>query len=198
MNTTAVGADATALIGSPGEFLGAVPWAIPEEIWVPGAEYILKSDRPGSPGNFQAIAIGGTGADNYLNNIASGATVPLSVGDVVPTEPGNMDDPTAEGSDIRVYGHEDFELNAFSELVVTTDDGYELERTDSQFIMCPVIEELPHGRDEVQIISFAPFLITGLNGCEIIGTFLHEALIVYEGSITGVNETGIRIIRLID
>jgi Flp pilus assembly protein TadG len=198
MNTTAVGADATALIGSPGEFLGTVPWAVPEEIWVPGEEYTLKANRPGSPGNFQALSIGGTGANIYLNNIANGSNIPLNVGDILPTEPGNMDDPTAEGSDIRVYGHEDFELNAFSELVVATADGYELDRTDSQFIMCPVIAELPEGRDDVQIVSFAPFLITELNGAEVIGVFLHKALIVYEGSVAGVNETGIRIIRLVD
>ena len=198
MNTTPVGADATAFIGSPGEFLGVVPWAVPEDIWVPGEEYALKANKPGSPGNFQALSIGGTGANIYLNNIANGATIPLNVGDIYPTEPGNMDDPTAEGTDIRVYGHEDFELNTFSELVTTTVDGYELKRTDSQFVICPVIEELPAGRDDVQIISFAPFLITELNGAEVIGTFLHEALIVYEGSVTGVNETGIRVIRLID
>jgi len=198
INTTPVGADATALVGSPGEFWGVVPWAVPEEIWEPGEEYALKANKPGSPGNFQALSIGGTGANIYLNNIANGATIPLSVGDIYPTEPGNMDDPTSEGSDARVYNHEDFELNDFSELVAITDDGYELKRTDSQFVICPVIEELPEGRDDVQIISFAPFLITELNGAEVIGVFLHEALIVYEGSVTGVNETGIRIIRLVD
>ena len=108
MNNTPVGADATAMVGSPGEFLGTVPWAIPEEIWVPGAEYALKTNKPGSPGNFQAISIGGTGANIYLNNIANGSDIPLNVGDILPTEPGNMDDPTAEGSDARIYGHEDF------------------------------------------------------------------------------------------
>jgi Flp pilus assembly protein TadG len=198
MDTTPVGADATAMIGSPGEFLGVVPWAVPETIWVPGAEYTLKANRPGSPGNFQAISIGGTGASIYQENITNGSNMTLNVGDIFPSEPGNMDEPTSEGSDARVYGHEDYNLNSFDSLVESTIDGYELNRTDSQFVICPVIEELPPGRDDVQIISFAPFLITGLNGPEIIGTFLHEALIIYEGSISGVNDTGIRVIRLIE
>lgn len=197
-NDTPVGADSTAFIGSPGEFLGVVPWAVPEEIWQPGEEYTLKANKPGSPGNFQALSIGATGANIYLNNIANGSDIALNVGDFYPTEPGNMDDPTAEGSDLRVYSREDYELNDFSELVEFTEDGYELKRNDSQFVICPVIKELPAGRDDVQIISFAPFLITGLNGAEVIGTFLHEALIVHNGSVSGVNETGIKVIRLVD
>ena len=41
-NDTPVGADATALVGMPSEFLGVVPWGVPEAEWAPGGNYTLK------------------------------------------------------------------------------------------------------------------------------------------------------------
>jgi hypothetical protein len=203
INTTPVGADATAIIGSPGEYTGVVPWGVVEADWVPGEEYELKCGPPGhgggaETGNFQALALGDRGDLNYQQNVADGSNMVLSVGQWVLTEPGNLQGPSIAGTEARVEGHEDHAWNTFEELVNTTADGFELKKNDSQFIIIPIIPDLPEGRDEVEIIKFAPFIITDIQGHSIIGTFLNKALIVYEGSLSGVDDTGIRIIRLVD
>jgi len=65
-----------------------------------------------------------------------------------------------------------------------------------------------HGHSEVTIVTFAPFIITGIhemhgdedfgNGIAIEGTFLNEAFIITEGGINPVEPEGIKVIRLID
>jgi len=65
-----------------------------------------------------------------------------------------------------------------------------------------------HGHSEVTIVTFAPFIITGIypnhwddtygHGIAIRGTFLNEALIISEGGIIPVEPEGIKVIRLID
>ena len=64
--------------------------------------------------------------------------------------------------------------------------------------MCPLIDWIPFGRDEVTILAFIPFIITGINDSEVYGTFIDEALIITEGGIAPLDEHGIRIIRLIE
>lgn len=195
---TPVGANATAVVGSPGEYFGTVPWGVAEDQWEPGSTYNLKVDSPSTPGNFQALALGGTGSSNYENNIANGSSVPLIVGDWVLTETGNMVGPTSDGTQQRVYNKEDYTMNSYLDLLNPVPGGYELARNDSQFVMCPIIAEFPTGRDEVEIIGFAPFLITGISAGEVTGVFLNKALIQYEGEIAGVDNTGVRVIRLLD
>ena len=219
VDSTEVGADATAMVGSPAYYNGAMPWAVLEEDWIPGEEYTLKCGSPGNSGkdkdkdkkpggpqgNFQALAIGGTGANNYEDNIIYGARVPLSVGDIIDTEPGNMAGPTIKGVEDRIYDQEDGVFNSFEDLVgyvngVNADDGIFLKRSDSQFVLCPLISELPNGRKDVEILAFVPFLITGYDDhtSEVFGTFLDYALIIHDGDIVAASENGIRVIRLVD
>jgi hypothetical protein len=82
-------------------------------------------------------------------------------------------------------------------------EDYDLKNGDSQFIIVPIISPWPHGHsDQVQILDFKPFVITGYSGhggqAEVIGTFLSTALIITDGAISGLDETGIKIIRLIE
>jgi hypothetical protein len=199
IDSTPVGADATAVVGSPGEFIGIVPWAVVDEDWVPGSEYTLKFDAHGSIyGNFQPLAIGGNGAKHYEETIANGASIPIKVGDIIDTEPGNMENPTRRGTKSRIYDKNNHTFDSFFSLVNEISGGYSLAKNDSQFVICPVIEELPNGRDEVQIIKFVPFIISEINSSEITGVFLNKALIIYNGEITGVDDSGIRVVRLIN
>jgi hypothetical protein len=203
MNTTAVGADATALIGSPAQYNNIVPFGIPEYDWVPGEEYTLKwgpQDDGHNHGNFGPLALGGTGANNYEDKIREGYTWSLSVGDVVETEPGNMMGPTVGGTSDRINNFPDYTFNSFGDLTSVVGDGdYILsDNADSQFVMCPIIDWVPFGRDEVTILGFVPFIITGISGSEVYGTFIDEALIITDGEVTAASEYGIRVIRLID
>jgi hypothetical protein len=201
-NDIPVGAYAKALVGTPAEFIGVVPWGVPETEWVPGGTYTLKcgpkgQDGTAESGNFQALAIGGTGANNYEDNCANGADVPLSVGDWVDTEPGNMKGPTLDGVERRIEDHPDYTFNTFENLTSFSNGSYSLSKNDSQFVICPVIPELPSGRDEVQIVKFVPFIITGTSGSEVYGRFLNTALIQTSGAVAGVDDSGIKVVRLI-
>lgn len=197
INSTTVGADSTALIGSPAIYGNIVPFGILESDWIPGEEYELKWGPPGNQGNFGALALGGNGANNYRKNIREGYQEPLSVGDIIETEPGNMKGPTLQGTEDRIYDYYNYSFDSFEELVEYKDGGYVLkDASDSQFVICPLIDEVPHGRGEVTILGFIPFIITDINCSEVFGTFINEALIVTEGEIAPLDEHGIRIIRL--
>ncbi|GAH34663.1 unnamed protein product [marine sediment metagenome] len=80
-------------------------------------------------------------------------------------------------------------------------EDFDLKKGDSQFIIIPIVSHWPHGSSEkVQILDFKPFLITYYSGngghAEVKGVFLSKALIITDGQIVGVDETGIRTIRL--
>ena len=200
-NSTEVGADATAMVGSPEEFSGVVPFGVLEDDWAPGEEYILKwgpQEDGHNHGNFGALALGGTGANNYRDKIRHGYDGALRVGDVVETEPGNMMGPTVQGTEDRIYDNTDYNFNDFDELTTFEDSIYKLSKGDSQFVMCPIIDWVPYGREEVTILGFVPFIITKVQGSKVYGTFIDEALIVWNGEVAALDNHGIRVIRLIN
>jgi hypothetical protein len=53
---------------------------------------------PTTPGNFGAVDISGTGANNYRNDIGTCSEVVIGPGTVLSTEPGNMVGPTVQGA----------------------------------------------------------------------------------------------------
>ena len=205
-NSANVAATATAIVGKPKIVSGIVPWGVLEDEWVPGQPYTLKTGPPSTGGNFQALAPGdSSGANDYKYNIINGVDISLQVGDWINTETGNMVGPTIQGTGSRIYDESDYTLNTFDELTDPYYDadgnflGFRLTRADSQYVMCPIIEALPpHGSsDPVQILAFIPFIITSYSGTYVTGTFLNEALIVSTGGIDAVDETGLKVIRLI-
>jgi len=220
LSQTQVAASATAIVGSPKEYVGVVPWGVPQDIWEPGEEVVLKygsgPDGHSICGNFQGLAIDRSGANEYEHDIEHGADKPLQVGDTIDTEPGNMSGPTEDGTEARVYNYDNFELDDFLTLADYIDPdnpalGYKLINPDSQFVLIPIlpadVELILHGRSEVEIVAFAPFVITGIhkdhwdnefgNGTAITGTFLSQALIITKGGIIPVQSEGIRVVRLI-
>jgi len=197
INSVQVGANAIAVVGSPEVYTNIVPFGILESDWVPGTDYELKWGPPGNQGNFGALALGGTGANNYRKNIREGYKGNLRVGDKVWTEPGNMRGPTLQGTEDRIYDYWDYTLNSFDELTDFVNGEYVLSNgSDSQFVMCPLIDWVPNGRGEVTILAFVPFILTNVTGHEVHGTFINKALIITEGGIAPLDEHGIRIIRL--
>lgn len=201
---------ATAIIASPEEYEGVVPWGIPRQDWKPGEEYVLKygsgPDGQTYAGNFQALALDKPGGKEYKQNIIDGASTPLRVGDMVDTQTGNLVGPTRQGAEARVGGN----MDSFLELVDLSEGGYRLAVPDSQFIMVPIIPQLVKatGKEEVEILGFVPFIITGIedmqgdnefgNGVAIVGTFLNQALIKRKGSLAPVQSGGIRVVSLIE
>ena len=200
VNSVNVGATATAVIGSPPGY-SVAPWGLLEGPYTFGQPYTLKYGAPPelSPGNFGALAIDGNGAPPYEEAIVFGTKTLLHIGDWVDTKPGNMAGPTRDGVEDRVAQLPD---GIWTTGLVTPAPDFHLLRGDSQFIIVPIISFWPNGSHPTQIVDFKPFIIssppggTG-NNAEVTGIFLDEALIITNGGIGGVDQTGIRIIRLI-
>ncbi|NLY50300.1 MAG: hypothetical protein GX062_04775, partial [Firmicutes bacterium] len=164
-----VEAEAAATYGGVRSMSGVVPFGIPDQTFVYNQEYKLKAashDEYG-PGNFGALALEFRGAANYRNNLKHGYHGMVSVGDWVSTEPGNMSGPTEDGVNYR--------LNSCPHTPKCTLESYSPDCP--RVMIVPVFDptELA-GRDEVQIVGFAAFLLKGVAGsgnqCEVTGYFL--------------------------
>jgi len=224
LSETQVVASATAIVASPQEYVGLVPWGVPVEDYEPGVEYVLKfgSGPVGESygGNFQPLDLdivdefgpctGGGGGAEYKYDIIHGSDTPIEVFDFVCTETGNKTGPTRDAVKTRVYDYNNFIMDLFDELTEPEGSGVKLTKPDSQFIILPIIPDLVDfsGTEPIQILKFAPFIITGIhemhddedfgNGIAIEGTFLNEAFIITGGGIIPVEPEGIKVIRLID
>lgn len=131
---------------------GARPFGVPEEDFKEGAEYVLKQGPGGSiRGNFQALGIDGTGATIYRTSILNGAKRTLHVGDMLPTEPGNMNGPT---------------VSAVNDLVGSDHTSYQDAARGTK---TPRVMTLPllgdsffavNGRSNITISGFARFYVT--------------------------------------
>ena len=135
---------------------GIRPFAIEQMPLVIGADYTLKEGGgSGTTGNYGAIELGGAGAKTYLNNIVSGYSGRLMVGDQIDTEPGNMSGPTETG---------------VTELI--SDCTHNPKCTPENFEPdCPrlitivIVDSLDvNGRATVTITGFASFFLTGVDG----------------------------------
>jgi len=198
-NSAIVGAKAKAVIGSPSEVNGVVPWGFEENDYTAGVEYTLKFGSPPDPGpgNFGALAIDGDGASIYKSTIQNGATTPLSVGMWVDPATGNMTGPTTQGTDDRIYYQENQIFDTFSQLTENVDTVYKLIKGDSQFLIVPWVTPFGNGNQPVQILGFLQFIVTYINGSVVKATFLNKAILETDQDIIGVDSSGLRVIRLI-
>jgi Flp pilus assembly protein TadG len=197
-NSASVGANSTAMIGSPSEITGVVPWAVLQGTYTPGVEYNLKYGDPSlGPGNFGAVAIDGRGASTYRQCIENGCTTPLHIGSVIETEPGNMTGPTSQGTTDRIYNQPNNYFDTFSQLVSQVGGVYKLAQPDSQYIIVPIVDHFPNGRKDITVVGFFQFIITYLNGSTVKGTLINYANVDNGSSVGGVNSTGFRAVRLI-
>jgi len=177
-----VKAEAAAVYGPVSAASGITPFAVPDQELVFNKQYVLKEgsgesvdDGSKIHGNFGALALGGTGADKYEENLKYGYDSEINVGDmvtvgeVVETEPGNMSGPTYDGVTYR--------MNKCTHGCTPQDYKTHCER----IILVPVFDPstLDQGRDDVLIVGFASFLLEGVNGTgnesEVTGTFLQMA-----------------------
>ncbi len=198
INNVNVGATATAMIGSPSEITGVVPWAVLQGTYTPGVEYNLKYGSPDlGPGNFGAVSIDGRGASTYRHCIEYGSTTPLHIGSIIETEPGNMTGPTSQGTSARIYDHPNNQFDTFNQLTEHVGIVYKLVDPDSQYIIVPIVDHFPNGRKEITVVGFLKFVITYLNGSTVKGTLINYAMADDGSDIGAFNNTGFRAIRLL-
>lgn len=143
-----VQATASAAVAGVTSCRGVAPLLIRKQNFEFGKEYVLKYGDPVYPGNFGALALGGTGASNYRQNLIYGYSGEVAVGDLIDTEPGNMSGPTS-GIDERLSRCQHnctvdhFEPGCPKILIIPVCDP------DSQ----------PYGRKPVKIVDFAAFFV---------------------------------------
>ncbi len=198
-NTAEVGAKATAIIGSPSEVSGIVPWGFTNKDYIPGVEYTLKYGSPPEPGpgNFGALAIDGNGASVYRKTIINGSKKALSIGMWLDPQTGNMSGPTNQGINDRIYNQQNYKLDSFGELTEFNGSAYKLIKEDSQFIIVPWVTSFGNGNQPVQILGFLQFIITYAQGSVVKGTFIDKAILQNDSEIRGVDDSGLRVIRLV-
>lgn len=133
---------------------GARPWGVPETEFSMGREYILKQGPGGSnKGNFQALAIDGSGASIYRNAILNGSKTTVKLGQMIATEPGNMNGPTVQavnqliGNDRTSYDQARLNPSRTPRVVTVV-----LLDKDSYFGA--------NGRSNVEVSGFARFFVT--------------------------------------
>ena len=197
-NSATVGANAKAIIGSPSEVKGVVPWGFEDNNYTPGEEYTLKYGSPPAPGpgNFGALAIDGDGASVYRSTIINGATTPLSVGMWMDPQTGNVSGPTSQGTGDRIYNQLNNQFDDFSQLAENVGIVYKLKKGDSQFIIVPWVTSFGNGNQPVQILGFLQFVITYVSGSVVKATFINKALIDSDQEINPIDSSGLRVIRL--
>lgn len=161
-----VTAHATAAAGSLVSYKGIAPLCIKDQPFEYGRLYTLKFGSPDSPGNFGALALGGTGASTYRDNLINGYQQPVHVDDVLNTKPGNMSGPT-DGIDERIS---------------RCTDGctyYNFKPGCPRVLVIPIYRATDdlHGRDTITVTGFAAFFVdrTDCANDEIRGYFVHMA-----------------------
>lgn len=94
-----VSVQATAIAGPITAMKGIRPFGVEMQEFIFATPYDLKEGGGGgTTGNYGALSLGGTGASNYRTNLLNGYDDSvLRVGDIIETEPGNMNGPTLDG-----------------------------------------------------------------------------------------------------
>lgn len=129
---------------------GVAPLGVVWQDFAYGQIYDLKVGDAAT-GNFGAMALGGTGTAIYRENLLNGFSGWLKAGDLVPTETGNMSEPTRRAVDELAQ--------ACTHTPACTWDHYVPECP--RVLIIPVIDGLPNGRGEVTVLGFAGFFVEG-------------------------------------
>lgn len=155
MTDAVIQAKATAKAGTIVAANGIRPFAVEQQNFEIGHTYTLKKGAGDSyTGNYGALALGGTGATVYKNNLMYGYNSNVKIGDLIKvgedllTEPGNMAGPTYEGMRYLIQNdtHDHSDLN-------------NLEANCERLITVPIIDKFDPGRSTVKIVGFAKFFL---------------------------------------
>lgn len=188
-DTTTVRAAATAQIFPLGSAIGVVPIGVVKQNFIYGTTYTLKvGGGEGTTGNYGALALGGNGACNYLENIKYGYDGKLRAGDWVTTETGNISGPTKSGIEYRIAQDSGVSYNTVSQ-------------ASPRIVILPVLDSLTvNGKGEVLIVGFAAFFLESVGGSghenEVTGKFM-RIVVAGEPAGAGGADFGVSAVKLI-
>lgn len=149
-----VTANAVARVASVTGYNSVVPLGVVQADWALGDLVTLKSSPGGGgqhgPGNYGALALGGRGAGTYETNLADGYTGWVRAGDWIPTETGNMSEPTRRALQTR--------------LARDPNATYATVRKGSpRILIVPILESFDvNGRGEIHTVGFGAFFLEGV------------------------------------
>jgi len=129
-----------------------------------GTQIQLKSDWSitGVPGNWDPLAIGGSGSSTYRSNIGHGEAQTIKAGDTLPTETGNIVGPTGQGFSDRGLTLPN------STVAQVPASGYSpLSPTDPHIVVVPLVDYTAagkNGKTNVPVLDFVTLYVTGLVG----------------------------------
>jgi Flp pilus assembly protein TadG len=148
--TGRVEASAVARVASVTGYNNVVPLGVVRADWQLGDPVVLKASAgvgQYSPGNYGALTMGGRGASSFEANVAAGYDGWIRVGDLLPTETGDMAGPTERALLSRI---------ATDPLATWAT----VRKGSARIIIIPVLASFDmNGRGEVEIVGFGAFFV---------------------------------------
>lgn len=185
LSAVTVPATSTAVGAPAGRVSGVAPFGIPNQSFVYGQQVTIKasnSNQYGLAGFFGALALGGTGASTYENNLANGYGQPLGVGDLVSLESGDMVGPTRRAVQQRLD-------QAPQETWTSYSAG------SPRLIMVAVLDfSNVSGSGQARVLGFAAFFLESVSGGDIDGRYVRHVADA-EAATTG-TDYGLRVAKL--
>jgi hypothetical protein len=136
-------------------------------VYTDGSQITLQQGEVG-PGNWDLLALGGTGGSNLRTNIAVGYSGLISVGDWVTTEPGKKVGPVDQGFQDR--------LNAAASSDPTGTFSSHAAN-DPRVLVVPVVDwEHQNGRSSVQVDAFATVWLDNYNKGAVTVHFISQVI----------------------
>jgi Flp pilus assembly protein TadG len=180
------GADARITVGSYTGYANAAPWTIdlgslPGDFGASVTFKVNSGNKTYSAGNFGAIDLPiqpgcgtGSGASNYKGLIGgSEHSCMISVGDILPSETGDMGNNTQSALSTRGA------TQSFDPMTVLTAEpgGYYAisDYNNPNVIVIPVINTFSNGKSQLQVVTFAWFVITSWTKDTVTGMFVRTS-----------------------
>jgi hypothetical protein len=165
----------------------------PSRHFCPGTRVILKIGTPKNspknpnglpslqqePGHFFALALDGTGGSVYRDTIANGSDTPVTVGDAITLEPGNMVGPTRQGTSDLINADPNSQWNEATDVpesnLYHSGDGSWMN--SPRVIRIPIYDPetaLTNGRTEMVVAGFGGFWIESIDNHQatVIGRYI--------------------------
>ncbi len=165
-SATPVTVNATAGVQSVSRANGVVPFGVDYRTSYTYDQTVdIKAGQVGA-GNWEPLALGGTGASNYLNNLEQGYSGTVSIADTVQTEPGNIVGPTRTGVNYRINAG----LNA------DPSGTFSSHTLDDPRVMLVAMVDFSsiNGSSSVPVKGFAELWIVSVNGGTITTYFIQQ------------------------
>lgn len=157
-NTSTASASSKATLEPVTGVKGIVPLGVPEQEFIFGAKYVLKSAANDAlagefrPGWLGLLGLQGPGAKLYLEDLKRGFDQEVSIGDVLNTQTGNISGDTYTGIQYRI--------DECKHIPSCTPESYHPDCP--RIMLIPVISS--NADKTVQVLGFAAFLVESVAG----------------------------------